>query len=93
MSRLVVARHALDLQQISSEEFFDFYNQYLNEERSVASEGGGNFWNNQNTRVGKRFGVAVVNAVREGRLLYSEAYRLTGLRGSTFDRFVEHVGG
>jgi hypothetical protein len=34
----------------------------------------------------------VVGAVKEGRLLYHEAYRLTGLTGKTFDRFAENLG-
>jgi len=54
--------------------------------------GGGNFWHTQNARIGKRFGSAVVRAVREGRLLYREAYLLTGLSGETFSKFVEHMG-
>ena len=53
---------------------------------------GGDFWNTQNVRVGQRFGTAVVRAAREGRLLYREAYQLTGLSGSTFDRFAENLG-
>lgn len=93
VSRLVVARRALDTQHINREEFFEFYNGYVNEERSASSGSGGDFWNNQNVRVGRRFGRAVVTAVKEGRLLYSEAYSLTGLRGATFDAFIGHVEG
>jgi hypothetical protein len=33
-----------------------------------------------------------VRAAREGRLLYREAYQLTGLHGKTFDRFAETLG-
>ncbi len=43
-------------------------------------------------RVGKRFGAAVVQAAREGRLLYQDAYRLTDLRGKTFDQFARNLG-
>ena len=55
------------------------------------SSGGGNFWNNQNTRIGRRFGSAVYRAVVAGRLTYREAYALTGLRGDTFDRFLRRM--
>ena len=48
---------------------------------------GGNFWNTQNVRIGQRFGLAVVRAAREGKLLYRDAYRLTGLHGDTFEKF------
>jgi hypothetical protein len=30
----------------------------------------------------------VARAVKEGRLLYRDAYALTGLHGETFDRYV-----
>ena len=53
---------------------------------------GGDFWNNQNVRVGRIFGGAVARAVLEGRLPYREAHMLTGLKGSTFENFLKWVG-
>ncbi len=35
---------------------------------------------------------AVIRAVKEGRLLYRDAYRLTGLHGKTFDRYAVLLG-
>ena len=35
---------------------------------------------------------AVIRAVKEGRLLYRDAYRLTGLHGKTFDRYADPLG-
>ncbi len=97
VSALVAARRALDLQIIQREAFFDFYNTYELEERRVAARpsGGGDFYFNQNLRVSRRFASTVVRAVREGKLLYSEAYRLTGLYGKTFDSYVNslRIGG
>ena len=49
------------------------------------------FYDVQNVRLGKRFAYAVVRAAREGRLLYSDAYRLTGLKGDTFDRYAARL--
>ena len=49
------------------------------------------FWSTQKWRLGSRFGSAVVRAVREGRLLYREAYSLTGLRGDNFERIPEKM--
>jgi Zn-dependent peptidase ImmA (M78 family) len=81
VSALVAARRALDLQLIKREGFSDFYHAYQRDERRKASRraGGGDFYSNQNLRVGRRFASAVARAVVEGKLLYSEAYRLTGL--------------
>ena len=33
----------------------------------------------------------VVRAVREGRILYRDAYRLTDLKGETFNRYADLV--
>jgi len=53
---------------------------------------GGDFYVNQNLRVGQRFASTVIRAVKEGKLLYSEAYRLTGLYGRTFERYATSLG-
>lgn len=90
VSALVAARRALDLQLIRKTEFLAFYRAYLEDERRVSAEQpeGGNFYATQNARVGRRFAYAVARAVKEGQLLYSEAYRLTGLYGKAFHRYV-----
>jgi Zn-dependent peptidase ImmA (M78 family)/DNA-binding XRE family transcriptional regulator len=94
VSPIVAARRTLDLGLVTREEFFSFHRHYLAEERQRESgrESGGNFWNTQGVRLGQRFGSAVIRAVKEGRLLYRDAYRLTGLSGPTFDNFVEKFG-
>lgn len=93
VSVLVVARRALDLSLIGRQDFFDFYDSYLLDDRRRATkkEGQGDFYKNQNLRVGRSFASAVVRAVGEGRLLYSEAYRLTGLHGATFERYARSL--
>jgi Zn-dependent peptidase ImmA (M78 family) len=95
VSVLVAARRALDLQLIQREAFSDFYHAYKQNERHTAARrtGGGDFYANQNQRVGRRFALAVARAAKEGTLLYSEAYRLTGLYGKTFDSYVNSLGG
>lgn len=90
VSAIVAARRALDLALIRRVEFLDFYRAYQEDERRAAAQRpeGGNFYATQNSRVGRRFGQTVARAVKEGQLLYSEAYRLTGLYGKAFDRYV-----
>ncbi len=93
VSELVAARRALDLALVSQPEFRDFYRSYLQDERRKASRAssGGDFYANQNYRIGRRFAETVVRAAREGKLLYRDAYQLTGLYGSTFDRYAESL--
>jgi Zn-dependent peptidase ImmA (M78 family) len=90
VSELVVARRTLDLGFIKKEEFLDFYHKYKAKERSVPqSKKGGNFYATQNLRVGRYFAKTIKSAVEEGKLMYHDAYQLTGLYGKTFERFVE----
>jgi len=94
VSEIVVARRALDLGLISREEFFDFYRAYQERERQKTSDQeGGHFYAAQRVRLGRRFSEAVVRMAKEGKLLYHEAYRLTGLYGRTFERFAEYILG
>ncbi|MBI5910609.1 MAG: ImmA/IrrE family metallo-endopeptidase [Betaproteobacteria bacterium] len=94
VSPVVAARRALDLDLIAKPAFFEFYRAYQADERRQAarSKGGGDFYNNQNVRLGKRFARTVMQAAKEGRLLYRDAYALTGLHGSTFDKYAKALG-
>lgn len=93
VSPIVAARRALDLQLMSRRAFFDFYREYQEDERRVKrTSSGGDFYATQGTRIGERFASAVMRAVKEGRLLYRDAYRLTGLHGKTFDRYADYLG-
>jgi len=93
VSSLVVARRALDMKYINKKRFFEFYDNYAKDIKKRKPRGtGGNFWNSQTVRIGELFGSAVVQATLEGRLLYRDAYRLTGLHGKTFDNYVTQLG-
>ena len=95
ISALVAARRALDLQYITRQEFFDFYDSQIRESverRQQSKARGGDFWRTQRVRIGDLFGGAVAQAVWAGRLLYRDAYKLTGLRGKTFDNYIAGLG-
>ena len=94
VSSIVSARRALDLALITRDEFFDFYHAWIEIERNQTQigEGGGNFYSNLHFRIGRRFAEAVFTSVKEGRLHYNEAYRLTGLKGATFSKYAKHLG-
>ena len=89
VSAIVAARRALDLRLVDRARFLDFYQDYLNQEfRATSRRGeGGDFYLSQNLKIGRRFALAVVQATKEGKLLYHDAYHLTGLFGNTFERF------
>jgi len=93
VSPIVVARRAKDRKMITVEEFFAFYKRYMQRERKKQDErgSGGNFWLNQNVRLGSRFGSAVIAAAQEGRISYTVAYDLTRLYGDTFDKYARYL--
>ena len=84
VSEIVIARRALDLGLVNKSEFLDFYNKQY---KSNTRTNGGNFYNLANIRIGRRFARTVINAVREEKILYREAYRLTGLKRSSFEEY------
>ncbi len=98
VSQIVIARRALDLKFIDLNRFLYFYNQYKDEQEEAIKkkkekeESGGNFYNTQNTRIGRRFASAVIVATKEGRLSYKDAFNLTGLRGKTFNEYSNRLG-
>jgi Zn-dependent peptidase ImmA (M78 family) len=93
VSPIVAGRRAMDLRLVNRDTFFDFYNAYTKRERQrIKPKGGGDFYNNQNTRVGAAFATSVIRAALEGRLSFKEAYDLTGLRGGAFQKYARRMG-
>jgi Zn-dependent peptidase ImmA (M78 family) len=94
VSEIVAARRALDLNLVTKEEFFSFYEDYMKRLRQQTEQtktNGGNFYATQTMRIGRHFAEAVIRAAKEGTILYREAYQLTGLSGDTFAKFAEYV--
>ncbi|WP_309016671.1 ImmA/IrrE family metallo-endopeptidase [Pelagicoccus sp. SDUM812003] len=94
VSPVVVGRRAMDLRLVDREEFFSFYRFYTQQERRMkaARTGGGDFYNNQNTRVGRLFASQVIRAAKEGRIGFKEAYDLSGLNGGAFQKYARKIG-
>ncbi len=93
VSQIVAGRRAMDLALVDRKAFFAFYDAYTKTERQQSKpSGGGDFYNNQNTRVGARFAASVIFAAMEGRLTFREAYDLTDLRGGAFQEYARRLG-
>lgn len=89
VSEIVIARRALDLHKITKAWFFDYY-QKLSKRELAKKEGrsvGGDFYNTTKKRISITFASHVKQAVKSGNLLYRDAYKLTGLKGDTFENF------
>ncbi len=91
VSQIVIARRALDLNLITKPEFFDFYDNYIESlklKKDNSKTSGGNFYATAKKRISLRFASYVNNAVKENHLLYRDAYRLTTLKGNTYNKFI-----
>lgn len=96
VSPVVAARRALDLNFITKPQFFKFYEEdradwLMQKEHDRKRSSGGNFYATQTIRLGRPFSAAVVRAAREGRILYEEAFHLTGMKGNTFHKYADLV--
>lgn len=89
VSPLVIAYRAKELQLITSEQYGAFYQSYTKYPVvPVERGGGGNVYSTAIKRIGYSFLIYVRNAVKSNRLLYSDAYSLTGYRGDTFETLI-----
>ncbi|MUG68436.1 ImmA/IrrE family metallo-endopeptidase [Paenibacillus campinasensis] len=93
VSPIVIGRRAMDLNCISKEEFFSFYNHYLDrlKDQKRRPSSGGDFYNTTISRLGNVFTNAVVYQTITGNIQYTDAFRLTGLRNKTFGKLVQLV--
>ena len=93
VSPVVAARRAMDLKLVERSAFFEFYEHYISREhRSGTISSGGDFYNNQNARVGELFASHVIRAAMGGQIGFRNAYELTGLRGGTFQDYAGRLG-
>lgn len=92
VSVLVLLRRAQELQVIDKATFwrlYEIYQQSMGEPPRRNRDGGGDYYKNQEYRVGRPFFLAVARATQEGSLPLLEGYRLTGLWGRSFDRYAD----
>ena len=89
VSQIVAARRLLETRKLTQKQFFEFYNDYKTKWQvfQKRQKPGGDFYNTQYYRIGSLFFQQVRTAAKEGKLLYTDAYKLTGLYGKTFSHF------
>ena len=89
VSEIVIARRALDTGKISKAKFYEFYEEYSNREfvKNEKQSSGGDFYATTKKRLSMTFAAHINNAVKANKLLYRDAYKLTGLKGDTFQTF------
>mgnify|MGYP001171252509 CR=1 FL=1 len=84
VSKLVLYRIALTLNLISQDQWKKLHFGFLQQIKKSNIGGGGNFNYILPNRIGHSFSRFVFNALREGNLMYTDAYHLLGIKGKTF---------
>jgi len=89
VSEIVIARRALDTGKITRNQFYEFYEEYSDREftKKETQSPGGDFYATTRKRLSMTFATHIHNAVKSGKFLFRDAYRLTSLKGDTFHRF------
>lgn len=86
VSQLVIIKKALDSKFISISDFWSFYNDYTSSFKGKKSNGG-NYWNSKPYEVSRKFYDYVNSALKQGKILPTQAYKLTNMKGKTYDNF------
>lgn len=89
VSEIVIARRALDTGKITKKEFYNFYQEYKNREyiKKQSQGSGGDFYATAKKRLSFTYASHINNAVKSGQLLHRDAYKLTSMKGDTFEKF------
>lgn len=85
ISKLVVMRKALDCGFIQVADFWNSYNSYTNIPYKKSASG--NFWNSKPYEVSRKFYAFVDQALKQGKILPTNAYKLTNMKGNTYENF------
>ncbi|MBK8568035.1 MAG: ImmA/IrrE family metallo-endopeptidase [Saprospiraceae bacterium] len=93
VSPIVAARRALDLGFMTKPEYFGFYRNYIAEEhhKKLHQSQGGDGLSNLKVRIGLPFMARLNAALKNGQISYKDAYRLSGLKGETYQKLVNKL--
>ena len=92
-SQVVIARRALDNQLISIDDYNVVVNQAKQGNKKKLQSGGGDYYKTNATRIDHKFLLSLDASLREGKTLFTDAFRLTNTNRSTFETLVREIRG
>jgi Zn-dependent peptidase ImmA (M78 family) len=93
VSALVLLIRALEAGSVSYHQFDELYSNELARQKGTPTGTGGDFYKTQASRLGRQFSEAVIVSALSGRLTYTEAFRLLGVRSEkVLDSMAQRLG-
>lgn len=92
VSRIVIARRLYDLGKITKDEFIAALNNFkaATTEKLTDKSKGGDFYNLVGYKTSARFFNLVYSNVKQGKMLYRDAFRITGLSPKAYDGYIKN---
>ena len=91
-SKLVLLRRLLEIEALKRNTFNEQYRYELSRLKPRRGSGGGNFHATLKTRVGRRFGTALVESALSGQTLFTDAFYYLGIKKiTTLDAFAKSL--
>ncbi|WP_066646338.1 ImmA/IrrE family metallo-endopeptidase [Christensenella timonensis] len=89
VSNLVIAKKAFDTKKVAISIYNEIYEETMDnvKEKNQKGNGGGDYFKTAKSRMDFRFFKAISDSVNNGTLLYTDAYKLTGLSRNSFEHF------
>ncbi|WP_158554235.1 ImmA/IrrE family metallo-endopeptidase [Macrococcoides goetzii] len=88
VSNIAIARKSLDLKLINQDIYIEVEKK-TNDVIKARKGSGGNFYNNNISRIDKNFILALSNKISNGESSFSDIYKLTGLKRNSFENIVK----
>ncbi|MDR1149063.1 MAG: ImmA/IrrE family metallo-endopeptidase [Spirochaetaceae bacterium] len=90
---ITIARRALDNNYINQSQYKEFAAKIIEKTRAgnKNSSGSGDYYKTAISRYGEPLVLALDNSIKEGKTLYTEAFRLTGTNRGTFANLVAEI--
>lgn len=93
VSALVLLIRALEAGSVSYDQFHVLYSNELARQKGAPTGTGGDFYKTQGSRLGRQFSEAVIVSALSGRLTYTEAFRLLGVKSEkVLDNMAQRLG-
>lgn len=91
VSRFVLLRQAYDLNKISQETYWEYYDELMSQSGKGGGDEGGNFYNNLLAKSSTRLTAALLSSLAHGAVSYRDAAQLLNIKVGQLDKLRERL--